>query len=65
VDFEIELEEFKPMYNAIFLNRFKTIPDGTVYIVEATIFLKGIYKLATPFIEGLLEGGLISMYLNL
>ena len=53
------------MYNAIFLNRFKTIPDGTVYIVEATIFLKGIYKLATPFIEGLLEGGLISMYLNL
>jgi hypothetical protein len=52
---EIELEEFKPMYNAIFLNRFEAIPGGTVYIVEATILLKGIYKLTTPFIKGLVR----------
>jgi len=52
---EIELEEFKPLYNAIFLNRFEAITGGTVYIIEAYIFLKGIYKLATPFIKGLVR----------
>jgi hypothetical protein len=52
---EIELEEFKPLYNAIFLNRFESIAGGTVYIIEAFIFLKGIYKMATPFIKGLVR----------
>lgn len=52
---EIELEEFKNRYNAIFLNRFKAIPGGTVYTIEATIFLKRIYKIAAPFIKGLIR----------
>ena len=52
---EIELEEFKPMYNAIFLNRFEEIAGETVYVIEAFIFLKGIYKLAAPFIKGLVR----------
>jgi hypothetical protein len=52
---EIELEEFKPLYNAIFLNKFQRTPKGTTYVIEAFIFLKGIYKLATPFINGLIR----------
>ena len=52
---EIRLEEFKPLYNAIFLNRFEDAQGKTRYVIEGFIFLKGIYKLATPFIKGLVR----------
>jgi len=49
---EIELEEQRPAYNAIFLHRFERIPNGTMYIIEVYIFFKGIFKITTPFIDG-------------
>lgn len=52
---EIELKEFKPLYNAIFLNRFQVIENKTMYIIEAYIFLKGILKVLTPFIHWLVR----------
>jgi hypothetical protein len=48
---EIELEEFRPTYNAIFLHRFETIQSGTMYILEVHIFFKGIFRVTIPFIE--------------
>lgn len=56
---EFELEEFKPHYRAVFLNRFETVHNDTRYIVEATVFLKGIYRLATPFVKGLVRKKII------
>lgn len=50
---EIELEEFKPKYRALFLNRFEPYQAGTLYRLEARIYLKGIYRLAQPFIRWL------------
>ncbi len=52
---EIELEEFKPLYNAIFFNRFINEQDKTIYVIEAFIFLKGIFKTAAPFVKGLVQ----------
>jgi hypothetical protein len=52
---EIELKEFKPIYNAIFINRFKAVENGTLYIIEAYIFLKGSLKILTPFIHWLVR----------
>jgi hypothetical protein len=52
---EIELKEFKPLYNAIFINRFKAVENGTIYTIEAYIFLKSYLKVLTPFIHGLVR----------
>jgi hypothetical protein len=52
---EIELKEFKPLYNAVFLNRFNVVENGTVYAIEAYIFLKGILIILTPFIHWLVR----------
>lgn len=54
-DYEIKLEEFKPKYNAIFINRFEAVNEGTLYTVIAHISLKRIYKIASPFIKGLVK----------
>jgi hypothetical protein len=54
-DHEIKLEEFKPKYNAIFINRFEAVNEGTLYTVIAHVSLKGIYKIASPFIKALVK----------
>ena len=48
----IELEEFKPKYDATFINRFDATPGGTRYTVSADIRLKMPYVLLAPFLAG-------------
>jgi hypothetical protein len=52
---EIKLEEFKPKYNATFINRFQKIAGGTRYTVIANVSLKSFYKLIGPFIKSIVE----------
>jgi hypothetical protein len=52
----IELEESKRKYDAIFWNTFEEIPDGTRMTVVARVRLKGFYRVATPFICGVVRG---------
>jgi hypothetical protein len=49
---EIELGEFKPKFEATFLNRFDPIPEGTRYTVVADVKLKMPYALLAPFLTG-------------
>jgi hypothetical protein len=51
----IELEESKRKYDAIFWNTFTEIPEGTRMTVVARVRLKGFYRLATPFIHGVVR----------
>jgi hypothetical protein len=48
---DIRLEEVKKKYDATFLNRFEAVSEGTRYTLVGDIFLKGIYKLLTPFLK--------------
>lgn len=52
---EIRLEEFKPLYSAVFLNRFETNHNFTCYRVIAEVKLKTILKIIEPFIGGLVR----------
>jgi hypothetical protein len=52
---EIKLEEFKPKYNAIFINRFQEISTGTRYTLVAIVSLKNLYKLIEPFLKPILK----------
>jgi hypothetical protein len=52
---EVELEEFKKMYDAIFLNRFEDIAGKTRYTIIANVALKGIYKIAAPFAKSIVR----------
>jgi hypothetical protein len=45
---EIRLDEWKPRYEATFMNRFEAHPKGTRYSVFAEIALKGALWLLTP-----------------
>ena len=45
---EIQLEEFKPFYDARFTNRFEADEVGTRYTVIADVQLKGPLRLLTP-----------------
>lgn len=49
---EIRLEEFKKRYDAVFLNRFEAVPEGTRYTLVGDISLKGLYRLLAPFLKG-------------
>jgi hypothetical protein len=51
----IQLEESKQKYDAIFWNTFAEIPAGTRITVVARVRLKGFYRLATPFIRGVVR----------
>lgn len=51
-DEEIELEEFKPRYDATFVNRFEPVPAGTRYLVRADIRLRGAFRLLGPLLGG-------------
>jgi len=52
---EIRLDEFKPHYEARFINRFEPDADGTRYTVIADVQLKGVLRLvsliAPPFVR--------------
>lgn len=52
---EVRLREFKPKFNAVFINHFQPIPAGTLYTITANVWLKGIFKLAGPFVHGLVR----------
>jgi hypothetical protein len=49
---QLELWEKKRRYNARFLNRFETVPDGTRFTVRGEIHLKGWARLLQPFLHG-------------
>jgi hypothetical protein len=52
---EVELEEFKKIYDAIFLNRFEALDGKTRYTIIADVTLKGKYKIAAPFIKSIVR----------
>jgi hypothetical protein len=52
---EIKLQEFKPKFDAIFINRFQAVPAGTLYTITANVTLKSIFKFAAPFVHGLIK----------
>jgi hypothetical protein len=52
---EIELEEHKPKFDAIFVNRFESVSEGTRYVVAAAVRLKAPYVLLAPFLRGYLR----------
>jgi hypothetical protein len=47
----IDLEEFKPHYEATFINQFDPEPAGTRYTLTAMVRLKGFYRVAAPFVK--------------
>lgn len=47
---EIALAEFKRKYDAQFINRFTTCPEGTQFTLTAKLALKGIYRWLTPLL---------------
>jgi len=49
---EVELEEFKPKYDATFVSRFDAVAAGTRYSVSADIRLEVPYALLAPFLSG-------------
>lgn len=49
---EIVLEEFKPKFDATFLNRFEAEADGTRYTVVADVRLHLPYALLAPVLAG-------------
>lgn len=51
----IELEEIKPKYTAVFTNTFTPSGSQTLYSIQARILLRGVYKLAAPFIRSLIK----------
>ena len=49
---EISLWEAHRRFDALFLNRFETIPGGTRFTVSGEFHLKGLAKLLQPFLRG-------------
>jgi hypothetical protein len=49
---QLDLWEEKRRYDARFLNRFESIPDGTRFTVSGEIHLKGWARLLQPFLRG-------------
>ena len=49
---EISLWEVHRRFDALFLNRFETVPEGTRFTVSGEIHLKGLAKPLKPFLRG-------------
>jgi hypothetical protein len=49
---QLDLWEEKRRYDARFLNRFESIPDGTRFTVSGELHLKGWARLLQPFLRG-------------
>ena len=47
---EIRLWEVKRHYDALFVNQFHAVPEGTRFVVEGEIHLKGAARLLAPFL---------------
>jgi hypothetical protein len=60
---EIKLQEFKPKFDAVFINRFERVPAGTLYTITANVSLKGIFKVAAPFVLGLIKKRMLNYVL--
>ena len=52
---KIKLEEFKPLYNAVFINAFESAANESCYRIVASVKLKGFYKILEPFISVLVK----------
>ena len=55
---EIRLDEWKPRYEATFINRFEAHPNGTRYSVFAEVAFKGLTWLLTPIAPPFVRGRL-------
>lgn len=51
----IALEEFKPRYDATFVNRFERVAEGTHYVLDAEIRFHMPYALLAPLLRGLVR----------
>jgi Polyketide cyclase / dehydrase and lipid transport len=49
---EISLREVHRRFDALFVNRFRTIPGGTRFTVTGEIHLKGAVRVLRPFLRG-------------
>ena len=51
----IVLEEFKPRFDATFVNRFESVPQGTRYVLDAEIRFPLPYALVAPLLQGVVR----------
>src|SRR5262245_3113861 len=51
----IALEEFKPRFDATFVNRFESAPEGTRYVLDAEIRFHMPYALVAPLLRGVVR----------
>jgi hypothetical protein len=51
----IALEEFKPRYDATFVNRFEGVPQGTRYVLDAEIRFRMPYALVARLLRGVVR----------
>jgi hypothetical protein len=51
----IALEEFKPHFDATFVNRFERVPHGTRYVLDAEIRFHMPYALVAPLLRGVVR----------
>ena len=54
-DREIRLEEFKPVYDAVLINRFQQLNARSLYTIIAEIRFKSFFKIVEPFIKSIVE----------
>jgi len=52
------LQEFKPRYDALFVNHFEHALGGMRYSIEAEVSIKPPFSLAAPFLSGVVERAL-------
>ena len=51
----IVLEEFKRRYDATFVNRFESVPQGTRYVLDAEVRFHMPYALVAPLLRGVVR----------
>lgn len=49
---QVVLREVKRRYDAVFVNRFDSVPAGTLFTVRANLTFKGIARLLRPVLSG-------------
>ena len=55
---EIQLEEFKPRFDARFINRFEPAGQGTRYSIVADVQLKGVARALAPLVPPIVRARL-------
>ena len=61
---EIQLEEFKPSFNARFINRFEAAGKGTRYSIAADVQLKGTVCMLGPLLRPIVRSRLKKLVLE-